>query len=295
MGIGNHVNLVNFVNHVNHTLSYQILPNLIFILAILGILILILRRLPEAASHQEIAEAAGDPAARLSGKGLPAMAVSKIQSTLRAWIKKIWNFALEAKDAKPHALAGYRIRKMFGSAPKQAGTAAAAQEPRAEEHFLAAIKDEPKKLSHYDNLGKFYLEQGKIEDARDVYEYLVKHDPANADFHARMAYCHYQLKDYEKTVQHYRQSLALDSSQPNRYYNLGLVLEMLGRNREAHEAFRHAIALEPGNTRYYVSMSNVCLKLGAHDQALNALQKAHQFDPQNEKVVEKMQKLQTPQ
>jgi tetratricopeptide (TPR) repeat protein len=273
-------------------LPYQILPNLIFILAILGILIMILRRLPEAAAEAEAGDSGNEAATKLTGKGLPAVAISQVKSLFNLWIKKIWNFMLEAKDVKHQALAGYRIRKIFGGPQAARQQTSAAPQARSEQDFLEAIKNDPKNLGNYDSLGKFYLENSQIEDARDIYHYLTQHDAANADYYARLAYCYYQLKDFEKTAEYYGKSVALDSSQPNRYYNLGLVLEAQGKNGEARQALRQAITLEPNNPRYYISLSNVCLKLGAHDQALNALQKAHQFDPQNEKVAEKLEKLQ---
>src|SRR5437879_3503683 len=50
---------------------------------------------------------------KLSGKGLPVQAISGIKTMFRLWTKKVWNFVLEAKDLKPTAVAGYKIRRMF--------------------------------------------------------------------------------------------------------------------------------------------------------------------------------------
>ncbi len=276
-------------------MSYQILPNIIFILAILGILVIILRRLPEAAVQAGKTENSQAAALKLQDKGLPTRAISKVRTLLKLWAKKIWRFALEAKDLKPHALAGYRIRKMFGPRyleQKPALTAAAStEEVKSEQYFLNIIKRDPKNLASYDNLGKYYLETGATQDALDIYDYLTQHDAANADYQARLAYCYYQLKDFDKTAEHYQKSLALDSSQPNRYYNLGLVLEALGQSEEALLNISRAIALEPQSARYYLSFGNICLKLGKNDEAMNALQKAHELEPQNGRVAEKLERL----
>jgi len=264
-------------------------------LAILGIAVIILRHLPEAA---ELAgQSAEQPAAdiRLMMKGMPAVAISNVKSFLLIWIKKIWNFALEAKDLKPSAAASYKIKKILGNRMPFAKPAISApvstDEVKNEKYFLNIIKNNPKNLANYDALGRFYIEQGNTADACDIYEYLVLHDGANADFHARLAFCWYQKKDFGKTAQHYQKSVGLDSSQPNRYYNLGLVLELLGRHGEAATALEQAIALEPQNPKYYLSLCNAYLKLGINDKAINALQKAHSLDPADQNIVNKIDKV----
>ncbi len=255
---------------------------------------MVLRRLPEAAAEAEKPKASEIAALKLVDKGVPAIAISKIKTFFMYWGKKLWHFVLEAKDLRPQAIAGYRMRKLFGqrqSLPK--ALTEGGQKIKGEDYFLGLIKSDPKNLTNYDALGKFYLEESNTEDAIDIYKYLTEHDRANADFQARLAYCYYQIKDFENTALHYEQSLALDSSQPNRYYNLGLVREALGKNQEALEAIGRAIVLEPNNSRYYLSYSNVCLKLGLNDQAMNALEKARAVDPENEKVTQKLDQIKT--
>lgn len=275
-------------------MPYQILPNLIFILSVLGILALILRRLPEASElHRQ--EERLPVEARLQSKGLPAAAVSGSKTAALFLGKKVWNFMLEAKDIKPTAAAGYRIKKLFGARfkphnPKPAEaqtpveTSPAPTAVKDENYYLDAIKKNPKNLVNYDALGRYYIEAGLAVDARDIYQYLTRHQPGNADFHARLAYCFYMLKDFAKTADHYRKSLTLDSTQPNRYYNLGLVLEVLGKNQEAATALSQAIALEPSNAKFYVSLSSAYQKIGQPEKAQAAIDKARQLEEQKQKM-----------
>lgn len=284
---------------------YQILPNFIFLVCVLGILAMILRRLPEVSDADKDSKQKA-PASNLLDKGLPTQAASKIKTWFKFWLGKIWNFMLEAKDLKPAASTGYQIRKLFGKKPVIMPTqpnplpkAAEPQKPepliepreKNEQYYLAVIKRDPKKLGNYDSLAKYYLSKDQTSDALDVYDYLTSHDPANADYQARLAYCHYQLKNLEKTVEHYKKSVALDSSQPNRYYNLGLVLEILGKHAEAADAISKAINLEPSNPKFYLSLSGVYIKLDSRAKALEALKKARQLDPLNQEVLKRIEKL----
>lgn len=254
-------------------MSYHILPNIALILAILGIIAMILRRLPEAVNAKSEEVQIADVQKKLAKKGLPVVAFSKIKTFGRYWLQKIWHYMLEAKDLKPGASAGYKIRKMFVHTASSKPTATAitpAQKPgltaapptnhTAEPHrpteteILAAIKKEPKNHKHYDELGRLYLDQKNFSDAKDLYLYLVNHDPGHSDYHARLAYSCYQLREFSTAVEHYKKSVALDSTHPNRYYNLALCLSVLGKQSEAVENFEHAVHLEPQNQKYQAAL-----------------------------------------
>jgi tetratricopeptide (TPR) repeat protein len=279
-------------------LSYQIIPNIIFIFSVVGVLLLVLRRLPEAGSIIERQPEKSTAHEKLLAKGLPAEAFSKISTFVKFWISKIWNFVLEAKDLKPHAAAGYRMQKMFngklpGFKQQLAVQPITTHEVKSEQYFLDMIKLQPKNLANYDLLGKFYLEQSNFSDAGDIFEYLANHEPGNPEFQARLGYCLYQQKQFGKAAEHYQKSLALDSTQPNRYYNLGLSQEGAGDLDQAVKNFEMAISLEP-TVKYYISLSNLYLKLNNGIKAREVLQKAQKLDPQNETVRTKLDKLMLP-
>lgn len=271
------------------------MPNILFILAILGIVLIILRHLPEAAALDQHPPKESPVEEKLQTKGIPALAISKVQEILKLWISKIWNFILEAKDLRPAAATSYKIKKIFGNrfAPMKhpVSVPASTQEIKNESYLLNIIKKEPKNRANYDALGKFYLENNQLEDAKDIYRYLVKHEPGNPDYHGRLGYCYYQLKDFARAAEHYKQSLGLDSSQPNRYYNLGLSLDALSQFSEAVESFQKAIALEQENSKYYISLSNTYSKMGNNPQAKEQLLKAKELDPNNPIIDKKLEKV----
>ncbi len=247
-------------------MSYQIIPNIIFILAIGGIILLILRRLPEAA------ESEGKPLEkplmeeRLIKKGLPIVAISKITVYTKLVIRKVWQFILEAKDLKPAAATGYKIRKILG---KTLTFAQRAKPPlffdmadiQDEKFYLDQIKHEPKNLNHYNALGKFYIEQKKNADAKDIYLYLTNHDAGHSEYHAKLAFCLYQLKELQPAVESYRKSIALDSTHPNRYYNLGLCFSAQKNFLEAKLAFEKALEMEPANEKYKKALEKTNLEI----------------------------------
>lgn len=264
----------------------------------MGILLIILRHLPEARALQEKQQQNPSVEEKLQDKGLPATAVSSAKAALKVWFKKAWNFVLEAKDLKPTAVTGYKIKQIFrekqrlSELPTIPSAMEKAQEkPKDEQFYLEVIKQDPKNFANYDLLGKYYIDQQNFEDSRDLYAYLVSHQPNNPHYHARLAYSLYRQKQFKKSAEHYKKSLSLDSSQPNRYYNLGLALEGAGDRKGSLESFEKAIHLEPNNTKYYITYANILVKYGHKDKAKQYLKAAQKVDPQSGEVQKKLDEL----
>lgn len=220
---------------------------------------MVLRRLPEAQNEQT--KIPDDPLfmahqENLSKKGLPVFKFSKIKHHLVFWAKKIWRFALEAKEMAPTGAAVLKIKKLFYAREKPANANLSEETDSAkvaglkERDFLDAIKQEPKNLAHYDNLGMFYLGQDNFSDAKDVYLYLANHDSGKADYWARLGFISYRLKNFNQAIEFYRKSVALDSSQPNRYYNLAQCYKAASDAERAREALNQALKMDPQNFKF---------------------------------------------
>jgi tetratricopeptide (TPR) repeat protein len=258
-------------------MGYQIFPNLIFLFSILGLIILILKRLPEAVNLEEKEKNRESTEEKLAKKGLPIITISFIKEKGKFWTKKIWQFALEAKDLRPGAFVGYRIRKLFKytevSQKQQIPINAkpitdeipvkiqGEDEGDREKNILKAIKREPKNYHNYDELGKLYLETENYIDAKDIFLYLVNHESGHSEYQARLGFCLLKLKDYEQALERYKKSIALDSTYPNRYYNLGLCQELLQKYEEAEKSFGKALELEPENNKYLQAKERLLLKI----------------------------------
>lgn len=265
-------------------MPYHTLSNIILLCAIVGIILLLLRRLPEAvASRQEEMDSRRpvDEALTFSGR-LSAKFYVQSRAFVLYWSKRVWNFALEAKGLRHPSLANYRIKKIFrhhrGAIQDQAAMATAAAPAQAaaharptmadvskiqvqavqnEQYFLDQIKEQPHDLNHYNALGHFYITAGNFSDAQNVYEYLVNRDAASGEYYAKLAYCKLSLKMYDDAATLYEKSLALDSSHPNRYYNLALTYKILARPEDAVGAIGKALVMEPHNPKYQDLLDSV--------------------------------------
>lgn len=238
----------------NNFVSYQLVPNILLLLSIVGIILLILRRLPEAASVTESERK--NPRLRIVFNRSDLINIfSTIKSFLAFWLKRLWHFVLEAKGMRHQSVTGYRIKQIFKKVPKRPtvdGVSARqeVQTIRDENYHLLMIKNNPHNLDNYKALGEYYLDLQNYSEAGNVYEYLVNHDSTNSGYYAKFGYCRLRQKNYEEAKTLYEKSIALDPTHPNRFYNLAICYESLGDFDKAFLAAEKAVALEPLDKKY---------------------------------------------
>lgn len=229
-------------------MSYNLLTNLIFLISILGIIVLVLRRLPQAVEGADESDAlASEPLQSLQEKGLPAKAVSRSVQYIKMGAGKLWHFILDAKGMKHNPKVSYNLKKIMQTHTEPDVKKATV---RNEQYYIDMIKRHPKDLDIYDQLGQFYIEQRKYFDASNVYEYLINHNPSNSGFFAKLGLSKLYLQEYDGAATAFKKAVNIDSSHPGRFYNLALSYQGMKNWREAATALRKAVELEPGNQKY---------------------------------------------
>ena len=229
-------------------MPYNLLANLIFVASVLGIIILVFRRVPQAMQlGDEVREEEPAPSELLSEKGLPAKAASKTKAFLKMIGHKVWQFALEAKGLKHEPKIKYNLKKIAG---QEAQPEVKPPIARGEQYYIELIKRHPKDLSCYDQLGQFYIESRKYEDASNVYDYLCTHDPANGTYLARLGLSRLYMQEHKLASEAYEKAVEIDASHPSRYYNLALSYQGQRKWKKAVMALRKALELDTENNKY---------------------------------------------
>lgn len=249
-------------------MGFEALSNIVLLLAIFGIIVIVLRHLPDAVRlTRENAE--NEVKGTLSQKGVEAKEPSKLRTFIHSWRKRMWFYLLEAKGVRPGNKVGYRLKKMLkrkGPIVEQKPiipppvVVKQPEEAKNEKYYLDKIKHEPKNLEHYKGLGTFYLDSRSFEEARDVFSYLASHLPADATVHGKLAYANFHLKDYAQAIESYEKSVRLDSTQPNRYYNLSLAYEASGNFEKAMKTLKKAVEIEPTNSKYIETLRRMQIR-----------------------------------
>jgi tetratricopeptide (TPR) repeat protein len=226
--------------------------NIVFVGSILGVIFMVLRRLPEATLMQdrdkEQQKAYTEQTHNsLFSKGLPVQAYSQTKKFFLLLWHRVTQFLLEAKGLKQAPKVQYNFRKVG------AVTKPDVKPPliKSEQYFIDLIKRNPKDYTYYDMLGQFYIDEKKMQDAISVYDYLVNHVPTEVTYWVRLGLAALYVHDYGKAESSYEAALKLDPSNPSRFYNLALALQGQKKFPQAVAALNRALELEPNNQKYF--------------------------------------------
>ncbi|MFA4819114.1 MAG: tetratricopeptide repeat protein [Patescibacteria group bacterium] len=276
----------------------NVLLLVIFTLAFLGLVGLILRKLPilkvidveqvEDVKQQEVKNSLVE--ARLIRQ---LVEVSKRIKHIGAPIKKYWHKLLAWQQNKLEnweKTVEQKIADRTAPARVMADALAKAEElfnkgelKKAEVVYLQFISQHPRQLEAYQCLAELYLEMRDYEQAREVYEYLANQgqDLESSLGLARVA-SGQGLLDEAKTQ--YLNSLArINSAQP--HFELAKIYNQLGNIKDALEHLNEARLLEPNNPRvldFYIELSIVNGQLTDAQSALDVLK---EVNPENQKIA----------
>jgi tetratricopeptide (TPR) repeat protein len=242
-------------------MSAYVLPNIILFAAVLGLVAIVARRLPEARRRVSVEKLQ-------SGSGQ-----ARFWFVAKGWLRRGWRFILEAKGLHSPAGNASRMRQLLVqnqrktkakqtagktpavpklAVPEQASFPVVTSPPVAVsvEAISDAVSGALTQLHESMDLAKQYLDKKQYFEARKLLESLGQAAHTNPVFWARLGYAQYHLAAYGEAVRCYEKSLGLDSNQPNRYYNLALAHEAAGNRVKALANLEKAIRQSPGNAKY---------------------------------------------
>lgn len=141
----------------------------------------------------------------------------------------------------------------------------------ADSLLLQMIERYPDEKDARYQLGVFYDQTDRDDEARAVIEEAVALDPYYAPGINHLAYLAGRRGDSIGADTLSRRYLELEPDQANPLDSRGEILEMIGRHEEAREAFRAAIAVEPGFLASYEHLVRSYLRQGDSEGARAAL------------------------
>ncbi len=190
---------------------------LILIVAILGIFVIIVRRLPEALSEGKTAAPAPPVATPHSKSGTGVL----------DWVKKVW------ATVSPFQ-------------PSQSG-AATALVPLPTSPAVSRVEITEAALVAE---GDAFMEQGKIKEAERCYLRAVAKSPKEPKLYNRLGAIYLRARNYSDALQAFEAARDLDGSKASRHYNVALAAWQLGNLGKARDAIEQARVLDPGAQKY---------------------------------------------
>lgn len=175
-----------------------------------------------------------------------------------------------------------RVRRLLWPVLALFGLLCAQRHPvwqSGERLWADAVAQGPRMPRPYVNLGKAYLESGRLREAIAISRRALDLDPGLARAHYNIGTAHLRLAEPDLAVADYRRALELQPDLVPALHNLGTAFQEQGLFRQAVAAYRQALALQPTASGYH-NLGAAFLEQGQPDSARVAFLEALRLDPE---------------
>ncbi|KZX54931.1 hypothetical protein A3709_07930 [Halioglobus sp. HI00S01] len=107
------------------------------------------------------------------------------------------------------------------------------------------------------NLGRILIENGKTEEAAEIYERWVALKPDNDEAWSGLGRARAHLGEIEAAIEAYRESIKLNPDIASAHMALAHMLKTIGQQEDALTAYRESIRIKPSLGESYWSMANL--------------------------------------
>jgi tetratricopeptide (TPR) repeat protein len=124
-----------------------------------------------------------------------------------------------------------------------------------------------------------YFDQGLNEPAIELYNQILKHDPANIEAHMKSGIVYLRTGRFSEAESKLRLAVGLDPWSAEACFHLGQALGIQKKYEEALVYFEKAIDLNPDYPSALNGLANIYLEMKMYDKALSSVKKALEMDP----------------
>lgn len=103
----------------------------------------------------------------------------------------------------------------------------------AKKYYLKAIKQDPKYVEAYDNLGLVYRRLGELDKAMEYYKKSIEIYPNGPTAHQNLAVVYGLKKDFKSAIKEYEAILEITPNDPEGYFGLANTYMMLSQFDDA--------------------------------------------------------------
>lgn len=197
------------------------IAEIILLLAIIGIFIIVARRLPEAMREHDQEEARSTIAVPQS----LTIAPTKSQAWRWPWQKQIVNDSTVITNSELPVLS--------------------VVQPTNEVQRQTLLSDEALLKE-----GDDYLKEGKLKEAERAYLRGVAKNPKNPRLYNRLGAIYLKQRNYRDALEAFEAARDFDGSKASRHYNVALAAWQLNNLAKARSAIKLAIQLDPHSVKY---------------------------------------------
>ena len=171
------------------------------------------------------------------------------------------------------------VRYQLSQVLRRAGDSAAAERELTEFRRLRAQQQQDARLSSLMQSAERSISQGRPEDAKDLYQQVIRQDPANVAAHMNLGIAYEQLGRGALAEAMFRKVLELQPDHADAHLNLGLKLAANGSFEDALANMTEALQLAPGNLAARQGLAMVLTRLGRPLDALPHFEAVVRLNP----------------
>ncbi len=148
----------------------------------------------------------------------------------------------------------------------------------AKESYLKAIENDDGYALPHSNLAVVLAQGGQHEQAVSEFKRAVSRDPASTTPQLNLGLLLFKLRRFQLALETYRKVLERNPV-AGAWNGIGLVLNELGRPKDARNAFARAVETDPDSAENHYNLSFALSRLGDFDGALRTVTRAQSLDP----------------
>jgi len=145
---------------------------------------------------------------------------------------------------------------------------------QAEAEYLAAVSDNPSSAKAWTGLAETRLKLGKVRDAVEAYQMVLKADPANVKAKITLARFDLLAGRHDRAEKRLREILEDHPENLDALFLFADLCEREGRLIQAEQCYRRILSSRPGDAKALVHLANVYMRRGNSEKALECLNRA---------------------
>ena len=171
------------------------------------------------------------------------------------------------------------IRYQLSQVLRRIGDTDGAERELEEFQRLRAKQQQDAQVSTLMLRAKQSISQGRPDDAKELYQQVIRQDPANVSAHLNLGIAYEQLGQGRLAEAMFRKVLELQPDHADAHLNLGLKLAAKGRFEPALESMTQALAHSPDNLAARQGLAMVLTRLNRPLDALPHFEAVVRLDP----------------
>ena len=158
------------------------------------------------------------------------------------------------------------------------------------ERYRLQVKAYPDDARAHSNLGMAYGEQGRLDEALDLFRKAIDLDPGYGRAHYGLATVFYRRDQLNLAIGAYEQACRLAPESPEAFNDLGRAYYRTGQYGKAVAMYRKALVLAPAGALIYDNLGTAHAAQGQFKEAIAAWEKVLSLAPDKDQTEDKIRR-----